>query len=164
VDDGRDGVEQLFRAHYAPMVRLLSATTGDDASDAVQEAFVQAHLHWRRIRAYDDPVAWIRRVALNRMLNQRRGRGRRDRALRVLGARASDAPPASDAGERHVEIARALTALAPRQRAVVVLHYFGDLSVREIADALGISVGTVKSQLHDSRRTLEASLQVVTHE
>ena len=58
-------MESMFRAHYGRLVRALTVAGGDPeiAADAVQEAFVKAHLHWRRIRHYDDPVGWIRRVA-----------------------------------------------------------------------------------------------------
>ena len=83
--------EGLFRAHYGPLVRALTLITGhaDNAADAVQDAFVQLHRHWRRVSAYDDPVAWLRHVATNRALNQRRGRERRDRATQRLSALAT---------------------------------------------------------------------------
>ncbi len=60
-------VESYFRDHYARLVRSLAIVCGDGelAADAVQEAFVRAHSRWRTLRHYDDPVGWIRRVALN---------------------------------------------------------------------------------------------------
>jgi RNA polymerase sigma-70 factor, ECF subfamily len=166
MNDPLADVEDLFRANYERLVRVLTAAGGDaaDAADAVQEAFVQAYVHWRRVRAYDDPVAWVRRVALHRLLNAHRSRERRARALGRFGARADEVAAPAEAGDRRVDLSRALAQLPPRQRAVVALHYFAQLSVREVADAMGTSEGTVKSQLHDARRTLGRHLEVMSHD
>src|SRR3954466_1411965 len=79
-------VDSLFRAHYGRLVRALTLACGDPeiAADAVQEAFVKAHLHWRRIQHYDDPVGWIRRVAINRLRDDHRRQSRRGAALERL--------------------------------------------------------------------------------
>ena len=79
-----DSVETLFRAHYARLVRALAVVAGSQeaAADAVQEAFVKAHLHWRRIQRYDDPVGWIRRVAINKLRDDHRRGGRNLRPRR----------------------------------------------------------------------------------
>jgi RNA polymerase sigma-70 factor (ECF subfamily) len=166
MSDALADVEDLFRANYERLVRVLTAASGDagDAADAVQEAFVQAYVHWRRVRTYDDPVAWIRHVALHRVLNARRSRERRARALGRFGARADEVSAPTEAGDRRVDVSRALAQLPPRQRAVVALHYFAQLSVREVADAMGTSEGTVKSQLHDARRALGRHLEVMSHD
>jgi RNA polymerase sigma-70 factor (ECF subfamily) len=76
-------LEDVFRTEYVRLVRALAVYAGDveAASDAVQDAFVQAHRHWGRVSGYADPALWIRRVAINRVSNQRRGRSRRERAL-----------------------------------------------------------------------------------
>jgi DNA-directed RNA polymerase specialized sigma24 family protein len=81
-----DDLESLFRAHYARLVRALAVVSGSQeaAADAVQEAFVKAHLHWRRIHRYDDPVGWIRRVAINRLRDDHRRSGRKERAVERL--------------------------------------------------------------------------------
>ncbi len=65
-------VEIMFRTYYRGLVRSLAVAAGglSLAEDAVQEAFARAHISWRRIGAYDDPVAWVRRVAINRIKDQ----------------------------------------------------------------------------------------------
>src|SRR5690242_17309039 len=70
-------LEVLYAAHAAALTRVLRAAGFPDPADAVQEAFVQAVVHWRKVSRYDDPVAWIRRVAINRGLNRRRSHRRR---------------------------------------------------------------------------------------
>src|SRR5258708_34228640 len=67
-------LEALYSAHAARLARVLRAAGYPDASDAVQEAFVQAVVHWRKISRYDDPGAWIRPVAINRGHNRRPSR------------------------------------------------------------------------------------------
>ncbi len=67
-------IEHVFRAHYDRLVRSLTLACGDAelAADAVQEAFVRAHVRWRRLRHYEDPVGWVRRVAINLLRDQHR--------------------------------------------------------------------------------------------
>src|SRR5262245_27949793 len=79
-------VDSLFRAHYGRLVRALTLACGDreGAADAVQEAFVKAHMHWRRVQHYDDPVGWIRRVAINRLHDDHRRQTRKGKALQRL--------------------------------------------------------------------------------
>jgi RNA polymerase sigma-70 factor (ECF subfamily) len=157
VDEELD-LECIFRAEFARLVRSLSAAAGspDRAADAVQEAFVQAHLHWRRVRRYDDPAAWIRRVAVNRVLNQRRSGRRREAALARLGPMApylDDTPGADPA------LAAALASLPLRQRTAVALRFLGDLSVADVARAMEISEGAVKSHVHRARERLAIQLE-----
>ena len=92
---------------------------------------------------------------MNRLLNGRRDR-RRHVAI-LAGIRAVD-EAALD--ESLLDLRRELQALPPRMRAAVCLHYLADLSTADVAAALGISVGTVKSSLHDARRRLRVSLEV----
>lgn len=153
-----ESIEELFRAEYARLVRALSVSAGgaEVAADAVQDAFVQAQRHWSRVAQYDDPAAWLRRVAVNRLSNQCRGRQRRAAALPrisiVSPSEAADVQPDLDL--------RALVATLPvQQRTAVCLYYLADLSVEDVSDAMGIAVGTVKSHLHDARRSLGSSLQ-----
>ena len=74
--DVAPSLEALYAAHAASLTRVLRAAGLPDPADAVQEAFVQAVVHWRKVSRYDDPVAWIRRVAINRGLNRHRSRRR----------------------------------------------------------------------------------------
>ncbi|MCB1248436.1 MAG: sigma-70 family RNA polymerase sigma factor [Acidimicrobiales bacterium] len=158
-----DGFEQLFRQEFAPLVRALAVACGDPrrAEDAVQDAFVQAHRHWRRVRGYDQPGAWVRRAALHRLVDQERSAARDRHRRRRLAAQPTNEP----LGHEHATVARAelvdaLGALPERQRLVVCLHYLADLSVDDVAAALEVAPGTVKSQLHDARSNLLRSLEV----
>ncbi|MFI5914738.1 SigE family RNA polymerase sigma factor [Dactylosporangium sp. NPDC051541] len=152
-------VSRDIEAFYAANVRALTlqlwAYTGDLASaqDLVQEAFCRALPRWERIRRYDDPAAWVRRVAWNLATSRwRRARAaaeflRRQRAEHVEG-------PTPD----RVVLAAALAALPEQQRAAVVLHHLADLSVRDIAAQLGAAEGTVRVWLHRGRTALAAQL------
>jgi RNA polymerase sigma-70 factor (ECF subfamily) len=156
-------VEALFRAHYAPLVRGLALAAGskEAAADAVQDAFVQLHRHWRKVSGYEEPVAWLRRVAVNRVKDQRRGDRRRDAAVGRLRVVSSDAAASPSAAlDELADLRDAVTALPRGQRLVVGLHHLTGLPVAEVADALDISEGTVKSQLHDARSNLRSALEV----
>jgi RNA polymerase sigma-70 factor, ECF subfamily len=149
--------EVFFRANYPPLVRLLSAAA-DDVEDAVQEAFVQAHLQWSKISRYDDPVAWIRLVAVRRLLNRERLRSRRRRALERLRP-STDAPMGGPGPTSTLDLADAVRRLPARQRLIVALFYVCDLPLSEIASATGTSVGTVKASLFAARKTLRIQLE-----
>lgn len=148
--------EELFRAQYAPLCRVLSVFCGNEemAADAAQEAFVQAWLHWSRVRGLDRPEAWLRRVAVNRLLNRRRSLVRRARALlRLRPAEAAVDP------DRRMDLVAALRALPTQQRLAVVLRYVGDLSLTETAEAMGVSEGTVSQHLARGRSRLRTLME-----
>jgi len=157
------GVEDLFRAHYTRLVRALTLVSGsqESAADAVQEAFVKAHLHWRKIRGYDDPVGWIRRVAINRLRDDHRRATRKERAEQRLTTEAGvvGAQWAADGqAERGLGDLGPLLATLPRQqRLCLALYYVDGLSVAEVATTLGISDGAVKFHLHQGRERLRAA-------
>ena len=158
-DPGGD-FDAVFRAHYDRLVRALTIVSGDreTAADAVQEAFVRAHVRWRRVRHYEDPVGWVRRVAINRLHDDRRRAGRKQRAVDRLAAlgRAHAAPADADVGRDALD--ELLATLPRQQRLATALFYVEELSVAEVAAALGLAEGTVKSHLHDARRRLRALL------
>lgn len=150
--------DECFRSHYPRLVRSLG-TGSDDAEAAVQEAFVQAHVRWRMVSRLQDPVGWIRRVAIRRILNQHRSLWRRDRAVRRLE------PDAARHEEDPADVSRsdlmdAILTLPTRQRLALVLHHLDGLSMREVATAMDTSEGTVKSQLHDARVALRPLMEV----
>jgi RNA polymerase sigma-70 factor, ECF subfamily len=148
--------EQLFEAEYRRLVAALAVASGDreGAADAVQDAFVQAHRHWRKVSGYDDPAGWVRRVALNRLANTRRGRRRLEAALpRLWVSEVTGLPPST------VDVVQIVARLPARQRLTACLFYIGDLSIASIAEAMGVSEGTAKSQLHDARVALQASME-----
>jgi RNA polymerase sigma-70 factor (ECF subfamily) len=154
----RPGFEDLFEREYPRLVRALSRAD-DDATDAVQEAFVQAYVRWNRVGRLEDPAGWVRRVAIHRLLNARRSRGRRDVASAALAARVGDgvARTMSSAAER-LDLRAAVRQLAAQQRIAVALFYGSDLSLREVADAMKLSEGAVKYHLHAARQRLHEML------
>lgn len=151
----RTDIEPYFRAHYGRLVRALTLVCGSEeaAADAVQEAFVKAHQKWRTVSQYDDPVGWIRRVAINRLRDQHRSNVRKDRAVARLGAGESwtvDGPEPSSTEH----LASALADLPKQQRLALALYYLEGLSVAETAAALELSEGAVKYHLHQGRERL----------
>jgi RNA polymerase sigma-70 factor (ECF subfamily) len=155
--DPPDGFETLFRDHYGRLVRTLTLAAGDRevAADAVQEAFVRAHVRWARIEGYEDPIGWVRRVAVNLLHDDRRRKDRTRRAVERLAAEPSAVP----APREPDELDRLLDALPPQQRTAVALHYVEELSIAEVAAAMGLAPGSVKSHLHDARRRLRTRLE-----
>lgn len=150
-----DDFDALYAAHFTSLTAQLFAYFGDrqEAQDVVQEAFCRAWARWRQVSAYDEPVAWVRRVAWNLATsNLRRAQvaARFRRRYQPVHA----APPTPD----RVALLTALKALPARQRQATVLHYLADLPVAEIAALIGVSGGTVKSWLHRARTTLTHEL------
>jgi RNA polymerase sigma-70 factor (ECF subfamily) len=152
-----DDFDALFVSRYDSLVRTLAAGFGNRsrAEEAVQEAFSRAFARWRRVRRLDDPAAWVRRVAINLILDERR---RDERDARV-STRLHPSEPvvgrsAHDAYETHRAIVDALNALPRQQRLALALFYLDDLSVQQVADAMVVSVGAVKYHLHQGRNAL----------
>ncbi len=133
-------VEPLLRTAY------LITWDGGDAEDLVQECLLKLARRWPRVRRMQQPRAYARRVLVNLALDDGRARARR---RDELGAQPelSDAPGPDlfDGLETRAELLEALAGLTPRQRAVLVLRYFNDLTESQTAEVLGCSTGTVKS-------------------
>jgi RNA polymerase sigma-70 factor (sigma-E family) len=132
-------VESAWQRH----LRLAMLLTGDRwrAEELLQDSLFRMYERWRRLSDHDDLHAYLRRVLTNSHTSMWRRR-RRESLVADVPDRAAPAGVDSDSDE----IRRALKALPPRQRAVVVLRLYEDLSERQVAQALGCSVGTVKSQ------------------
>ena len=120
----------------------------------MQTALLQVARKWRRIRG--EPAPYARRAVVNLAKNHWRDRFRRPPESSAI-AEHCYAPPEADVLLQQVLLA-AVMDLPARQRAVLVLRYFEDLSVEQTADALGCSVGTVKSQTHDALSKLREAL------
>jgi RNA polymerase sigma-70 factor (ECF subfamily) len=155
-----DDVESLFRAHYGRLVRALTLACGDreQAADAVQEAFVKAHLRWRRLQHYDDPVGWIRRVAINQLRDDHRRSGRKERALARLAGTTPTAVDDHAGAPNEAGITALLAGLPRQQRLTTALYYIDQLTVAEIATTLEISEGAVKFHLHAARERLRTTI------
>ena len=153
----RDGFDEFYLRNYKRLVAELYGVVGNlqEAEDVVQEAFARASTRWDRVGGYDLPEAWVRRVALNLASNSLR---RARRAL-ALYARIGPAPPVPPPSVEGLALGQALGRLRHRHREVLVLHYLAELSVEEIAQALGIPAGTVKGRLSRARAALEQQLE-----
>ncbi|NES13864.1 MULTISPECIES: SigE family RNA polymerase sigma factor [Micromonospora] len=113
------------------------------AEDLVQTAFTKLYLVWNRVSRHEVLDAYVRQILVRAFLDERRrGWWRRER----VGGDDADRPNPPESPESRLVMLQALAALAPRQRAVLVLRYWEDLSVEETAALLGCSPGTVKSQ------------------
>jgi RNA polymerase sigma-70 factor, ECF subfamily len=150
-------LESLYALHAEQLARTLHAAGVPDAYDAVQEAFVQAVVHWRKVSRYDDPLAWIRRVAINRGHNRRRSRRRQARLAEHIAATTSAPTVAIEPDD---DLAALVESLPPQQRLALSLYYYADLSVAEVADAMKLSEGAVKYHLHAARTSLSRSLEI----
>jgi RNA polymerase sigma-70 factor (sigma-E family) len=155
--DDRDTYTAFVRSRQAALMRTAYLLTGDRyrAEDLLQGALVALALHWPKVRDRE-PEGFVRTVLYRDAVSWWRRR-RRER----LGA-VPQAPSPGDLAEdvtRRLVLQRALTALSPRQRAVVVLRFYEDLGVEQTAAVLGVSPGTVKSQTHDALRRLREQLR-----
>lgn len=157
IDHDADAALAAFYAGtYARLVGVVGAVAQDrqEAEEAVQDAFVRLVGRWPTVSRYDDPEAWVRKVALGFVSNRRRKLRNGLRAARRHGP-PPDAPAPS--GEA-VDLRRALATLPRPQREVVVLQHLG-LDSTAIAAELAIPVGTVKSRLSRARAALAPLLQ-----
>ena len=145
-----DDLELLYREHLAEFRRVATAIAGniDLGHDAVQEAFAHAVRSRRSFRGRGTLEAWVWRIVVN---------AARDARRRARPGTSSTVFPATDRAALDVP----LDGLTDRQREIVFLHYFADLSYEEIASALGIRPGTVGATLAAARRTLRLALEEV---
>jgi RNA polymerase sigma-70 factor (ECF subfamily) len=148
--------EEFYTGTVGRLLGALFLMTGDlhEAEEVVQEAFARASLHWTRLRDYDLPEAWVRRVAMNLATDRARTLQRQARALLRIGP-----PPELPAVSiETLALVQALRTLPLRQRQAIVLHHLVDLPVEEVAQTLAMPSGTVKSLLARGRRALAAKL------
>jgi RNA polymerase sigma-70 factor (ECF subfamily) len=154
--------EELFRREFTPLVQAMTLVAGDReaAADAVQEAFVQAHRHWGRVRDLQSPVGWLRHVALNRVRNQHRGRQREADALPRIALSTGAEESAADAHAEELSIVSSLLErLSPQQRSTAAMFYLLDQPTSSIAEHLGITDATVRSHLRAARQRMQEHLR-----
>ena len=158
--DADRAVTELYAAYYRPLVQLAALLVGETATaeDVVQDSFVAMRAHWRRLRDSGKAAAYLRQCVVNRsrsVLRRQRVAGRNARQL------LPDMPSAEEGAlallERSAVVA-ALHALPARQREVVVLRYYADLSGPQIASVMGITQGSVKSHHWRALQTLRSVL------
>jgi RNA polymerase sigma-70 factor (ECF subfamily) len=145
-----DDLEELYRTRRPQFCRAAAAIAGDRGlgEDAVQDAFAKAVRKRRRYRGRGSLEAWVWRIVVNAARDARR----KQRPLHGLRDRPEQATPDGRDGSIPLEL------LTERQREVLFLHYYADLDYATIADALGISPGTVGATLSTARRVLRQAL------
>jgi RNA polymerase sigma-70 factor (ECF subfamily) len=150
--------DRLFATEYPRVMRAAFLVTGDRdaAQEVAQDAFGQLFIHWRKVKGYDRPGAWVRRVAIRRAVKQRE----RGRKVTVASREFIDlTEPAQNDVPRDLDLIDALGHLSAQQRAAVVLHYYEDQPVRDVAATLRCSEATAKVHLHRGRTRLAGILQ-----
>jgi RNA polymerase sigma-70 factor (sigma-E family) len=157
-----DPLAGLHRDHYAALVRLASLVLGDVglAEQVVQDAFVKLHMRWGGLRQLDRAPAYLRSAVLNGARSQLRHHKVRDRhdARRTVPPTVASPEHAALERAEHERVVVALRLLPERQREALALRYYLDLPEVEIAAAMGVSAGSVKTHLHRGLATLARSL------
>ncbi len=159
-----EAVTELYAAHYRSLVRLSALLVHDAqvAEEVVQDAFVAMHEAWRRLRAPDRALSYLRQTVVNRSRSALR---RRQVEAKYLPRPMPDEPSAEQSALGHVErheVIEALRNLPTRQREALVLRYYANLSEAEIADAMKISRGAVKSHTARGMAALRHVLERVS--
>lgn len=142
-----DHLTETYRAHYRSLLRLAALLLDDTASceDVVQEAFIRVHSARRRVRDPEKTLAYLRQTVANLSRSALR---RRILGLKLLSKPMPDAASAEEGAYEQLErddLVRALRGLQRRQREVLVMRYFADMTEAQVAEALGLSLGSVKA-------------------
>lgn len=152
--------ESLFESEYSRLLAMLTLQCGDRfvAEELTQEAFTRLAQHWKRVSAMDDPSAWLWRVGFNLSRSFLRRVVAERRAKQRFGFRSVASAPEPDAAER-LGVVQMLSLLSHRQRSVLVLHYYNDLTFAEISSLLDAPESTVKSLAQRGIKRLHSELQ-----
>jgi RNA polymerase sigma-70 factor, ECF subfamily len=150
--------EDVYEHDHDRLVQALTLVAGsrETAADAVQEAFVRLVRDWGRVSTYEDPAAWVRRVALNLIHDHRRSAYRQTKLLLRIEQQPS---VPEEIRSRDAELWRRVGILPAKQRTAIALRYVGDLTLREVAEAMRVSEGTVDQHLRRALRTLRETLE-----
>lgn len=166
-----EALDELFRRYRLLAYRVAHRLLGNeaDALDAVQEAFVKALVHLPSFQGRSSFKTWMLRVVSNAALDLGRQRGRRETlSMDALGPKFREEcepllepDPGRELHRRDLrrKLHEALAQLSPAQRQTFVLHAEADLSYREVAETLDISIGTVMSRLYYARQRLRVLLE-----
>jgi RNA polymerase sigma-70 factor (ECF subfamily) len=163
--EAREAVREAYSAYYRRLVAALYGMTGDyaEAQDVVQEAYARALSRAKTFLDVADPEAWLRTVAVNIARTRWRRRKLFDTLVRTgRVVRAPESVPGAD--PNRVALVAALQQLSRPTREAIVLHHLADMSVYEVAEALGVPVGTVKARLSRGRTILAKLLSELADE
>jgi RNA polymerase sigma-70 factor (sigma-E family) len=155
--------DQFVATHVDDLLRTAYLIVWDEgeAEDLVQECLLKVARRWPRVRRMEQPRAYARRILVNLALDGARGRAQRRRELEPEAPTSLFAADPLPALEVRAELLQALGQLQQRQRAVLVLRYFNDLTEAQVAEVLGCSPGTVKSSASRGLARLREALQPV---
>jgi len=157
----RRAFESLYREHVGRVYALCLRMSGDAerAEELTQDVFVRA---WTRLSSFRGDAAfgtWLHRIAVNAVLQKRRGDRRREQRVETRDALELEAPAARERTAERMDLERAVATLPEGARAVFLLHDVQGYKHHEIADMMGLAVGTTKAQLHRARRLLREALE-----
>lgn len=152
-----------FREEYPRLWAVAFALVGDThlAEEIAMEAFSTAFSSWGRVRRAENRSAYLRKIVLNLCRSRWRRRKIELRVQALVQGRSEREPSkawASNDSDERIDVWAVLETLPERQRACVVLRYYGDLTDEQIAECLELSIGSVKSHLHRARKSLETRL------
>jgi RNA polymerase sigma factor (sigma-70 family) len=160
--DREAAIAELFEAHHLALVRLALLLGADDAEDVVAEAFYQLYRRWPRLRSPEAAATYLRSL----VVNLTRMRIRHLQVVRKHAARTGDEPALAASGEERAvlrddqkALVDAVRALPARQREALVLRFWLDLRESEIADAMGITAGSVKVHVSRGMAALSRTLE-----
>ena len=162
-----DDFDAFFRATYPGLVAtgVSMGSSRAVSQELAQETLLRAYRRWSELQGYDSPAAWCRRVMANLLIDRHRSRTAEQGAVTALSSSASvdvdvhavtDDPQSSVGSLRWDDLVAPLT---ERQRLAVTLHYGHDLRIDEVADAMDVAAGTVKSSLSKARRNVRRHLR-----
>lgn len=156
-----EAVTQIYAAHYRSLVRLAALLLRDTAvaEEVVQDSFVAMHGAWRRLADPDRALAYLRQSVVNRSRSALRHRSVVERHAPAASPHAASAEHGALVALEQAGVITALRGLPVRQREVLVLRYYADLSEADIADALGVSRGAVKSHASRAMAALRTALE-----
>ena len=157
-------VTMLYRTHYRSLVKLAAFMVRDTATaeEVVQDSFLSLHGAWRRMKDSDQAVSYLRQSVVNRSRSVLRHRAVVDKIAPELTLDSPGAGPEPASWPDHTVLISALRALPSRQREALVLRYYAGLSEAQIASAMGISRGAVKSHIARAMSALRAELSKTT--
>jgi RNA polymerase sigma-70 factor (sigma-E family) len=158
--DADQAITVLYSAHYRQLVRMAALMMRDHtgAEEVVQDAFVGLHRNWPKLRDSERAAAYLRQSTVNGVRSAGRRSATAQRHAPTLRQAADTPDPAGEVAERSAVLA-ALANLPERQREVLVLRYYGDLSEADIAASLGISRGAVKTHASRAMAALRPTLE-----
>jgi RNA polymerase sigma-70 factor (sigma-E family) len=158
--DDAAGFSMFVRQHSTTLLRAAYLLTGDRgaAEELLQDTLVRLYPQWSRVQAADVPIAYVRRSLTNNFLNGRRRQSSQDLLFGDPPERGYEPDLAGRIGDREL-VRDLLDRLGPKQRAVMVLRFFHDLTDDQIADEVGCREGTVRSIVSRSLQALRTETE-----